>query len=111
MTAPNLKTLGVKVDWSTEPHSVYSNVVSVSCRPEDFALTFCSVSPGATETDADGNEFALARIVSAIRTSPSTYLQLLAVMTETWNKWLDLTENREMPKLPVPSVEQTGVKK
>lgn len=111
MAAPQLKAVGVKVDWSTEPPSVYSNVVNVSCRPEDFAITFCSVSPGATETDADGKEFALARIVSAVRTNPSTYLQLLAVMTDTWNKWLDLTENREMPKLPVPPVEQTGVKK
>lgn len=88
----------VVVDWDSEPVAVYSNFVSVSNRPEDFALVFCAISPGATQA-ASSQGGVLARIVSSVRMPPSNLYQLLVVLSDIWNKGAEQAPNSaEIPR-------------
>src|SRR5438552_6747841 len=77
--------LGVEIHWETEPNAVFVDHGALYARADSFALLLCALAPERR----DGKP--RARIVSSVRMTPQSYMNVLTAMASTWNRWTEGT--------------------
>lgn len=92
--------VGIEVDWTTEPPSVFVDSWHISFRGDAFALVLCEIRPAdGTAESKEGQHVLPARPRASIRMAADQFLALTQVMMQLWDQYCDAKQfGHEVPR-------------